>query len=169
MACTTSNSQRKSRTHDPHEIRKNDSGKIGLDGTDVLAVPARTFFGSTHAGQDVLFDESIALVVLRTQPFEQRRKIDAPLTQLAENAVTQGGEVVPPLGPRTARELRLKILEVDVPDAIFEAVECGDEVHILRPRAAVIMAGIKDEAEPLGVGELKQRGNLFRRFNIPAQ
>jgi len=31
------------------------------------------------------------------------------------------------------------------------------------------MAGIKDEAEPLGVGELKQRGNLFRRFNIPAQ
>ena len=29
------------------------------------------------------------------------------------------------------------------------------------------MAGIEDKAEPLGVGQLQQRGNLLRRFDIP--
>ena len=132
----------------------------------ILAAPSRALLGCAHAGQNVLLNQAIALIVLRAQPAQQRRKINATFAQFAVDAMTHAGEVIPLLGPRAPRNLRLDILQMDVPDAVFEAIESRDQVAILSPSAVVIVAGVKHESKSLRIGQLKQGCNLFRRLHI---
>src|SRR5271169_4451769 len=131
-----------------------------------FTVPPRALFRCAHAGENVLLDEAIAFVVLRAQPAQQRRKVDATFTEFAEDAVAEAIEVIPPLGSRARCKGWLEVFQMDIPDAVFEAIERSDQVAFLFAGAKAEVAGIEDQAEPLRIGEFKQGRNLFRSFDV---
>ena len=68
--------------------------------------------------QDVLFDHDPAVVARALELAQQGGEIDRAFAQLAEQAMPQRGLVVPLFRARARGDLRLAILEVDVPDAV---------------------------------------------------
>src|SRR6185436_10380049 len=129
--------------------------------TKVFAVAACARGRRPEARQDVLLDDDPAGVVLDAQRVQHAHKRHHSLPELAEDAAAHRRVIVPPFGSRTARELRLAILEVNMPDAIAILRDGIDRV------AAGVhqMPGVAAEADHLGIGPRHQRLDLPRRLD----
>jgi len=139
------------------------TGKMVFDGGEVLAVTARAFLRGAHAGQDVLLDQHVALVVGLGEAAQQAREVDGALAQFTEDAVAQRLKVVPPGGTRLGGDTGVAVLEVDIPDAFAETVERRDGVRATGPVSVV--AGIEHEAECLRIGQFEELGDLVVRLD----
>ena len=135
-----------------------------FDRGEVLAVTARAFLRGAHAGQDVLFDEHVALVVGLGQAAQQAREINGAFAQFTEDAVAQGLEVVPAGGTGLGGDGRLAVLEMDIPDAFAEAVERRDGVGAAG--TVSVVAGVEHQAEGLRIGKFEELGDLVVRFDV---
>src|SRR5579872_6514863 len=94
--------------------------------TQILPVPQCAGFGRAHARQDVLFDQDVTCVAVGFQPSQDAGKIDAADPQFAEDAATQGFDIVQPFSAGLLRDTRVAILQMDVPNAVLEAVQTFD-------------------------------------------
>ena len=135
-----------------------------LDGAQVFAIALRALFGRAHAGQHILFHQHVAIVTGRFEPAQHGRKIDHAFAQLAEDAVAQRFEIIPLLLARAPRHFGLAILQVDIPDAVAEAVERGGDFGA--SGAIGVMAGVEHQADVLRIGQIEKARNLLRRFHV---
>src|SRR5439155_5278697 len=105
-------------------------------------VARRACGGRSHRRQHILLHDNPAVVARGVELMEHRSEIDRASTELAEQTVTDGREVIPPLRARARRDVARAVLEVHVPDAIA----------ILRQERQRIAAAVRGvacvEAEP---------------------
>ena len=128
---------------------------------DIFPIAPGAFLGAAHARQHILFDHDPARVVHRPQLGQDRREVDVALAQLTEEPLAHYVHAVPSLLARTRSDLRVVILEVDVPDAVGMAPQAG---HRIAPAEAVVPR-VEAESQDLGVGHAHQPRRLFRRLD----
>src|SRR5579884_3737589 len=139
-------------------------GIVFLNGPEILAIPPGALFGCAHSRQNILLHQRVAIVAGRLQPSQDGRKIHAAFAEFAEHAMTEGFEIIPAFYACLRRDLGLAVLEMDVPDTVFEPVESVN--HVSAARSVGIVAGIEHKAEERGVGQFEQLRDFFRCFDI---
>jgi hypothetical protein len=81
--------------------------------------------------------------------------------------MTQGREIVPALLARLCSNLRLTIFEMNVPDAIAETAQpIQHDLTIIAAGAVEVVAGIKDQPDQIGVGQVEEASDLLRRLDV---
>ena len=120
--------------------------------------------GRSHTRQHILFNQQIALIIPSGEASQHRGKVHRALSQFTEDTVAQGCEVVPSCGAGLGCEVRVAVLQVDVPDAFTESLE-GLQ-HVGAARAIGVVAGVENKTELRGIGALQQRGDFVGRFDV---
>src|SRR5687768_2751340 len=83
----------------------------------IPSIARRTFQWRAHCWQHVLLDDDPAGVARRLELAQKRSKVDHATAQLTEETVADRRLIVPLLLTRALRDLRLAVLEMDVPYA----------------------------------------------------
>src|SRR5512132_1010051 len=134
------------------------SGIVVLDGAQVLAIAAGALPRRTHARQYVLLHEDVAVILGLSEPAQDGREVNAALPKLAEYTVPQGCKVVPFSGAGVFRDLRLAVLQVDIPHAFPEAAEAAHHVPVAG--SIGVVAGVEHESDKPRVRQLEETGNF---------
>src|SRR2546425_11796743 len=88
------------------------------DVPEELAVAAGAFFWTSHPGQHVLLHHDPTAVPAAHELGRDALEVHVALAELAEDAVLDRLHRIPALAPRPGRDLRVVVLEVDMPDPV---------------------------------------------------
>src|SRR5439155_16895627 len=120
----------------------------------VLAVAAGAVFWTSHPRQHVLLHYDPAAVAGAHELGGDALEVHVALAELAEDAVLDRLDGIPALAPRPRRDLRVVVLEVDVPDPVCMPLDALDCVASSGP----VVAGGEPEPEDLGIGHRQEPG-----------
>src|SRR5689334_22760646 len=90
---------------------------------EIAPIAVCRFLRHAHTGQDILLYHDPAVIAPLFQSGLDRGKIHLALSQFTEDAFADGLEVVPALRARTLSDLRLAVLEVNMPDTVRVAAQ----------------------------------------------
>src|SRR3954471_11414600 len=144
--------------------RSSDSASASeTETTQEVAVARRAGGWRTEARKDILFDDDPAVVVLEPERVAHVREGYHAVSELAEDAATDGGVIVPLFRASALRALVRAVLEVDVPDA--RGVLRDRDQRVAATEHAV--AGVEAQAKQRRIGPRHQGVDFLWRFHIP--
>src|SRR5271166_1176908 len=116
---------------------------------NILPIARRTFFRRAHPRQNILLHQYVSLVIAMCEPTQQGREVHASFAQFTVHSMPHAREVVPLLFAGAARHVGLDIFQMDIPDALLEAVQSRYEVDVLAARSVNVVAGVEHQSQPL--------------------
>src|SRR5208283_5225956 len=72
---------------------------------------------------NILLHQYVSLVIAMCEPTQQGREVHASFAQFTVHSMPHAREVVPLLFAGAARHVGLDIFQMDIPDALLEAVQ----------------------------------------------
>ena len=109
-----------------------------------------------------MFDDDPSGIVQVFQSAEDGGEIHRPLAEFREDALADHLLVVPALDGRDGDDIRIEVLEVDVPDAVEVPAE---PLHRVAATEGVV-ARVEAEADQVRVRAVEEGNDFFRRLDV---
>src|SRR5260221_4357644 len=93
------------------------------DGSQLLLVTLGACFRPTHAGENILLHADPAAIASHMKPVSDGGERHAALAQFTKHPVAYRGEIIPAICTSLPGDLRLAVLEMNMPDALAETLQ----------------------------------------------
>src|SRR6266571_3971156 len=144
------------------------AGVLQPNGSQIVAVALSTCFWATHARKDILLNDDPPTIVVLAQPICDGCKRHIALAKFTKNPVSQRRKIVPASTAGFLCNLRLAILEMNMPDALAETLQSIlDAQAIIAASAIEEVPGIEHQPQQVRVCHVQETSNLFRCLDVP--
>src|SRR5258708_32521439 len=138
------------------------------DGSQILPVTLGACFRATHAGENILLHDNPAAIASHMKPVSDGGERHVALAQFTKHPVAYRSEIIPAICTSLPGDLRLAVLEMNMPDALTETVQpVLDVPAIIAAGPLEVGAGIEHQPQQVRIGHIQETQRSSRPFDIP--